>query len=236
MSTGTQIGWCPVERVDALQQFIDAHWSKGHVLATDAELLRWQYRNGEDADTLSVLVATEGSEFLGILGLIPVSFGNEGDRHPGAMLAMWITREDQRRRPLGLELLRSALARDFAFVGVLGINATAARVFKAMRFSVCERVPRWARTFDRERMASLLDLTGNDFAPLAKEAWIETANAAIRDDLPRGVRLAEWTAQTARGWEEAWRVRFAPRLRGVYRDAAYLRWRYVEHPRFGYTL
>jgi hypothetical protein len=39
-----------------------------------------------------------------------------------------------------------------------------------------------------------------------------------------------------RAWDELWQRELAPRFHGVCRDAAFLRWRYLEHPRWKYAI
>ena len=48
--------------------------------------------------------------------------------------------------------------------------------------------------------------------------------------------VAGWGEDIAARWDRAWSERFAFRLVGTWRDAAYLRWRYVDHPRFDYAV
>jgi hypothetical protein len=51
-----------------------------------------------------------------------------------------------------------------------------------------------------------------------------------------GIRMLPWSEDAAKRWDEAWATSFAPQTRGTWRDSAYLRWRYREHPRFKYDV
>lgn len=66
----------------------------------------------------------------------------------------------------------------------------------------------------------------------------------VRTPLPRFVRLeptgapgpaVEWSEEAAERWERTWRE-LAPGFVGTARDAAFLRWRYVEHPTYRYVV
>lgn len=62
--------------------------------------------------------------------------------------------------------------------------------------------------------------------------WI--APDLSRDGVPSTVY--DWNASVAERWDEAWATRFAPTLVGTWRDAAYIGWRYADHPTFEYRI
>ena len=51
-----------------------------------------------------------------------------------------------------------------------------------------------------------------------------------------GLRVVEWSTDTAAAWDRCWSGVLARRFVGACRDAAYVTWRYVSHPRFEYQL
>ncbi len=51
-----------------------------------------------------------------------------------------------------------------------------------------------------------------------------------------GVDTVRWSEKLVSAWDECWRERLAPHLVCASRGASYLRWRYVQHPRFRYEL
>jgi len=228
--------WCPLSRLAALQEFIDQHWKKGHVLARDAELLRWQYRNPHQADSLSVLIAEDGDEIAGMLGVIFVGFAQAGQRLPGAMLAMWLARVEDRRGGLGLQLMQELRDQECPFIGVMGIATAALPIYRALRYSVVDRVPRLARVFSIGNFESLLSAeTAGLYTAETRAIWTATATAVTAGELT-GELSVDWTAEMASRWDHAWQKHFAPRASGGWRDAAFLDWRYVNHPRFEYTI
>jgi hypothetical protein len=219
----SHIGWCPAERLGDLQAFIDEHWKPGHVLARDAELLRWQHPR-PDGD-LSVLVAHDDAGALrGMLGIVPTSCGFRGVRRDGAWLTTWAVVPEARAEQLGLMLLRHVLDEATGLVGTLGGNDTTMRILGALRFHTISAVPRWILPGDREALRGLLDA-----ADATEPDW----PAPRPPSPPAGVEIGDWEPEA---WDAAWHERIAPGVVGTWRDAAYVRWRYLEHPRFAYEV
>ena len=185
MPHNLQIGWCHVGRVAELQRFIDTAWRPDHILARDQGLLRWQYRFPGKPQELSILVAEEAGQIIGMLGAIQVGFSDRGKRHPGVMLALWIVKEEYRERAVGLRLYQRLMDGQCAFIGVLGINEEVARIYPAMRYAMWERIPRWG-------------------ARLLEGRSCEVVGAARRGVFPtRHRRLAghsRWCASTVGSW------------------------------------
>jgi len=67
-----QIKCCSQDDVEELRRFIDNHWRRGHVLARDEVLLRWQFDHtrakGKAFHGPSVLLAWEEDRIVGMLG------------------------------------------------------------------------------------------------------------------------------------------------------------------------
>jgi len=220
------IDWLRAEQLSELQAFFDEHWQRGHILARDAELVRWQHRLPDHPDRVSMLVAREEGQIVGVLGMILVGFCWRGRCIPGGWLAGWIVTPHARSRQTGLRLLRHATGSlELSFIGVTGINEKALRIYRALGFSICESIPRWVRVISDDALARLLAGRGS---PLREPV---TAPAMIT-----GLQTAAWSDVLAQRWDDAWRKRIAPQLIGTWRDAAYLRWRYLEHPRFSYSV
>jgi hypothetical protein len=226
MSSATQIDWLPARAIGELQALIDEHWRRGHILARDAQLLRWQHRFEGDPERLSVLVARDGEQIVGALGMIPVSFCVLGHRSSGAWLAIWIATPRARKRQGGLLLLRRALEERLGFVGTAGANEMALRIYRALGFSIRESVPRWVRVISDDSLARLL---GDRPAPYGEPS-------APPPMTTESLRISTWSEGCAGRWDETWKHRIAPTLIGTWRDSSYLRWRFLEHPRFTYAV
>jgi predicted N-acetyltransferase YhbS len=139
-----EIDWLRSKDVPELQAFIDRHWRRGHVLARDERLLRWQYRHPAGEELVSVLAARDGGRLAGFLGLVQTPFAWLGERQSGAWLAMWSVEPEARSSGLGLALLVEALQR-FEVVACIGFNETAGRIFSGIGFEVRPTLPRWVR-------------------------------------------------------------------------------------------
>ncbi|MCP9485395.1 MAG: GNAT family N-acetyltransferase [Gaiellaceae bacterium MAG52_C11] len=217
MAAPLEIDWLPSSRIGDLQAFLEAEWRAEHVLARDAELLRWQHPRGDDE--LSFVAATERGELVGVLGVIPVEFGVRGDRLSGAWLTTWAVTPAARARRVGLQLLELALE-CHDFVGTIGGNATTMTILGALRFQTRSAVPRWIRPLDRTELAHFV-------------GEIPDAPESPAGD---GFTVREWRAADASDWNLYWEGTLASRLVGVCRDARYLEWRYLSHPRFDYRV
>jgi hypothetical protein len=230
-----KIDWCPKDKVPELQAFIDTYWSRGHILARDADLLCWQYRNSGESDRLAVLVALEDEKIVGFLGCIPVSFSHHGERLPAMWTAMWLVAPDVRSQFVGLKLLREMDRRKFSIVGGLGLNENTGTILPNRGFEVFEVIPRWVRVISPLMVERILAQHPDGYPAEAWQAWQRTAQSS-HPPVATNIRLLDWDKALAGRWNQAWQERFAPRLLGTWHDADYLQWRYVDHPRFQYVL
>lgn len=151
----TRIDWLPLDRLPELQAFVDEHWRRGHVLARDAELLRWQHRRRSDPDRLAVLVAEEDGRLVAMLGWIEFDACVGDERVPGGWMTNWLVVPEVRGRKLGLALVERALEEDYELVGALGANAATRHVLGGFGFAEVGMF-RWVRVFDADALRELL--------------------------------------------------------------------------------
>jgi hypothetical protein len=222
-----EIDWLQAGRLGELQSFLDEHWRRGHILAHDAPLVRWQHRFPGHPERLAVLVAREDDEIVAALGLIVMHLCVHGQRSPGGWLATWIATPAARRRQAGLRLLKRVLDEPFEFIGVLGINETGLSIYRKLGFSIRPSIPRWVRIISDEALVRLL---GERVPPSSER--VEPAEPPAE----RSVRVFAWEESHGERWDELWAGQLASRIVGTWRDHAYLRWRYLDHPRFHYTV
>ncbi len=230
------IDWCPINSIGVLQEFIKTYWRPDHIFAHDRDFLLWQYPLRDDAQKISVLVAGQESSLQGMLGVIPFNFCARGQLFSGAWLSMWMVPPEQRNVGLGLQLLRRVLAEGYDVIGTLGGRDVPLRIFGALHFDVRKSIPRWVCVISP---ATLKDFLSHQKAsyPLSSLP-VYTKASSPRFSLPdkSGIRLINWDDKVIQRWNTAWLERFARRLVGTWRDAEYLRWRYVDHPLFHYVL
>ena len=166
------IDWCPIEETPKIQEFIDAHWQRDHVLARDAELLQWQHRMPNEGGQLSVLTAHEAGRLLGILGIIQFEFCLRGQRLSGAWLTTWVSAPEARPKGVGLGLLKRVLDGSYAFVGTLGVSPSALKIYGSLGFTAWESIPRWIRVMTP---AALEHMLPEDALPFDPQKWADFA-------------------------------------------------------------
>jgi hypothetical protein len=220
-----EVAWAAPGDVAEIQGFLDAHWKRGHVLARDAELLRWQHRSPRGPDALEIVTARDADgALLGLLGIVAGDVTVRGARRPAAWLTTWIVPPEHRHRQVGLRLLRHVLRNDDTLVGTLGGNEITQRLLGGLRFAVSASVPRWTRPVDAGALERLL---------AAGPRPTSGRRVPPRAAAPAGVEVRELDPAA---WDAAWLRDWAPRLVATWRDAAHLRWRYLEHPRLRYEV
>jgi GNAT superfamily N-acetyltransferase len=243
VSADIRIAACREEDVPVLMRFIDAHWSAGHVLSRDETLLRWQYDPtriaGGAPQGPSVLLAWHREELVGMLGLTGFDWNAEGIPMTGAWLSQWLVAPEKRSRGVAMWLLVAARALGLEVLATLGANAVSTKVLSTLGWELIPDVPRWIGVMDHRQAAALLTASDVAFAPEVAERLCQRHRVA--DGMPvlpsaERVDVVRWTPECAGPWDRYWREQLAGTLVGTTRDAAYLRWRYAEHPRFRYEL
>ncbi|MBX3394214.1 MAG: hypothetical protein KF841_02485 [Phycisphaerae bacterium] len=232
MSGSIRIERCSNHHTDAVQRFLGEHWRAGHILSHDRNLLFWQHSPPRASelgfDGPSILLALEHDQIVGMLGLIPVGFNLRGRLLRGCWLAIWHVIEQARSTSAGLELL--GMLHDLApeAIGVLGINDRVARIYRGLRYQVMDDLPRWIGIFNIESTSNLI----GHCSPGDLQAFRIVLNQDA-DDF-HGILVERMEHRFTAKWDEFWNRQLAPRLIGTNRDAAYMNWRYAEHPTFRY--
>jgi len=229
-----QIDWCPLDQVQRLQSFIDSAWKAGHILARDRELLLWQHPLRGDTGRISVLQAEDGDRLVAVLGVIPFGFCVFGTEVPAGWLTTWV--EVPPRRGLALGLLRHVMDGSLGMVGTIGGNRITQTILGRLGFAISDSMPRWTRPV---HLPSLRTLLRDRPEPLSPDCWqrlelAAKASAAVPQD--DALRATDWSEAVAERWDRSWRERFALDLVGTWRNSAFLRHRYVAHPRFSYRI
>jgi GNAT superfamily N-acetyltransferase len=211
------LDWVRLERAAELQRFIDGHWRQGHALARDEALLRWQHRCLEDPERLAVLVAEEEGRLLGMLGFIEFDACVRGERVAGGWMTNWLVVPEARGRRLGLELVEAALGSQYELIGALAANSATEHILGRYGF-VARTMDRWVRVFDVEALRKLL--AGRPYPDAAWRAWAGGQTQQL---------------STESGSEPQTSTMSGPAVAAC-RDAAFLQWRFEQHPLFRYEL
>jgi GNAT superfamily N-acetyltransferase len=175
-----EIDWLAPERVPELQRFIDERWRRGHVLARDEELLRWQHRSLARPDCLAVLGATLAGDLVGMLGLVEFEACLGERRGRGAWMTTWLVVPERRGEGLGAALVEKACSEN-DLVGALDANDATRRVLAGSGF-VERPILRWACVFDPAGLRELLGGRDPDWGKPTHAAPAEQLTGACRDD------------------------------------------------------
>jgi hypothetical protein len=235
------IGLCEEHEIPLLMEFIDQHWKRGHVLGRDEELLRWQYAPrgflaGHEAGLTSVLARFDG-KIVGMMCASPCEFSTPKGRFSSVWLSNWLVLEEYRRHRFGLRFIWYFAQQGFQVRAGIGSNAIASAVIRKLKDTfMIPDIPRWIGVFDPDQTRTMLAATApfSNASLLAVDRWLVSP---LPDDSSDGeYEVVGPSANALAGWEEFWNEDLAPSILATLRDAAFLRWRYLEHPRFTYTV
>lgn len=237
-----RVALCREADVASLMHFIGARWSAGHILSHDEPLLRWQFApevlRGSSAPGPTVLLAWLDGEIVGMLGLTGFDLNAAGERHPGMWLSHWFAAPAYRAQNVALRLIWAVRELGVETIGTLGANELSTKLLTRVGLEVIPSLPRWVGVFDVEAAAELVCAANRetpleDAKRLCRGHVIGSRTTPAADD---DFQITTWSAATAAAWDPFWRDTLAPHLVSANRDAAYIQWRYVAHPRFVYQL
>ena len=227
-----RVEFCRNEDVPALRDFIATHRRSNHILSRDEALLRWQFapqRLGRAPDAgPTVLLARLDGAIVGMIGLTGFDLNLGRNSVPAAWLSQWLVAPRYRDQMAGLRLVWAAKQQGLP-LATAGANSIAARLLERIGLTPLPALERWLGVFQVAAAARLAPT-----ADLAVFRRHEIANGTTTT--PRGLRLVAWTERTAAAWDRCWTDHIRQRYIGACRDAAFLRWRYLEHPCFSYQV
>ena len=115
-----EIRYCRDDEADKLQAFLDTHWKKDHILATNLELLDFQHKDKKHPRyNFSVAYNKDTDEFDVVLGFIPWAQYDEGMPDNDIWLAIW--KKAEKRMPRGIgKMCLDFLIDDFKPTSIVG--------------------------------------------------------------------------------------------------------------------
>lgn len=142
---GYNIRFAEKDDTDAIMDFIDKFWRKGHILSRDKVLFTWQYA-GNDNKLNIVLGTGEQGDIQGMLGFVPYDDTDNKD----ISLALW--KANPSTGFLGVKLIKYLMDNE-PYRGIIcpGINpGTTSKIYEhvGMSFGV---MTQWYRLADREK-------------------------------------------------------------------------------------
>jgi hypothetical protein len=242
LDAAPHIELCRDADVPALMRFIGSQWHPDHVLSRDEVLLRWQFAPerllGQRAPGPTVLLAWLEGEIIGMLGLTGFEFNALGERYPAMWLSQWFAAPAHRRHNVALRLMWAARGLRLDAVATLGAHPSSAQLLARLGLELIPSLPRWVGVFDVAAAAELVCGANPTLGLPAAAALCRThvVQPPMVAKPTGGLRAVDWSTATAAAWDRYWNEVLARRVVGACRDAAYLTWRYVSHPRFEYQL
>jgi GNAT superfamily N-acetyltransferase len=224
---GVAFGECEQEELPSLRKFFQRVYRPDYVLAADENLLRWQFgrkaRENEDTTRWCLKLARKDGEIVGCVGYIPVEVSLASGVYRGAWTANWVVDAEHRRLGLGPLLMRQ-LTGEFDVTLVVGVSRDAQEALPRLGWTDFGELDRYVRVLDPEG-AAVLTPTGE--APLAAEEGGPS----------EGSSAVERTGRIPEDATSLWDELFASAGNaGTRRSAAYLKWRYEDHPSGGYRI
>jgi hypothetical protein len=218
----------PLERWDEMDAFLEENYREQYVLR-QRPLFSWQFQHPQYAEHATVLCARRQGRLVGILGYIPKAFfwGELGKSIGGAWMANWMVSRDA-RQGVGWILMRR-LQELYPILLGQGANTANEEITTKMGFEFFPRIPRYGVVFDPEATATAL-LLGATAEQVAKLRAFEVSSFEGR---PRATVKSVLGPDDMRDFAPDWSLYQGMRF-GTVRDAAYLKWRYFDHPVFDY--
>jgi GNAT superfamily N-acetyltransferase len=225
-------------------RFIDAEWRSGHVLSRDEQLLRWQFDcsrvPGWHVAGPTVMLAWLGDAIVGMFGLTGCEMTLEGTAGSAVWLSHWFASPRYRGLNVAYGLLRAVLDLGLDVVATNGANPTATKLLRGLQFETVGALPRWIGVVNVSSAARLLADCNDGLALNAAECICERYRAEIglAGSAASGstVEVSPWRDELATAWDHCWKGQVAGRLVGTAREARFVRWRYLHHPRLRYVI
>jgi hypothetical protein len=241
LKSSVRIALCRSEDVRGVMRFLNDRWAENHILSRDEALIRWQYntvlRDSRPDAPPSILVAWCANDIVGMLGLSFVKWRQAGCTNLCAWTTHWVVVPEMRQSYLSFLLIKRAT--ELApVIGSLGINDQALKLLPSLGYEIIPEIPRWVAIIDPQKVAALLLASGSEHS-CEEEMRASLRARAVR--MPtRGAHseweVVEWSDDMATDWDAYWESGISADYMGAVRDSSFLRWRYVQHPKFHYRV
>lgn len=221
-----------INEIELLMKSIDQLWAKNHILSRDVNLLKYMFYDNPNRDLitdkehLTFLGAWIDGQVIGLLGVMPFIFNDRGKKGLACTLANWIVHPEYRTSGAGLALINYVQNFKPSMILAMGLSDEAAKLYKLMRWSYIEDVPRWIGILNKNIVVKTL-LNG-DSSPLRYVSSLQEVEVLSMDTCEEVFELDE------ESWNQFLTKHFANNTLGVNRDYTFLNWRYFSHPSFEY--
>lgn len=221
-----------IDEITLLMESIHRIWAKNHILSVDEQLVRFMFYDNPnrklltDDDHLTFVGAWIDGKVVGLLGAMPFEFNDRGKKGLAITLANWIVDPDYRDSGAGLALLDFVQAFNPNIILAMGLSEEAAKLYKLMRWSFIEDIPRWIGLNNKELTIQAI-LNGNE-QPLR---YVDSLKVL---EVNSNFSCFEIASLQQEEWEQFNNSFFAKGSIGIKRDFQFINWRYFKHPTFNY--
>lgn len=223
--------WLDEQEHSLGQKVLNDIWAKNHILSRDSELFLWSYFRSPGPS--GFLVGCDGAVPVACVGRIGFKGHLRSSIFNAAAMTCIKVLPEHKKSGLGLSLIKRAYT-DMHLVTNIGSNPNVCRLYKALGQEIVPAMPRYVAVADMEAVEAVQRISIN---PDAVTLSAYSACSRLRAcPSPHGYAAEPCNADNLLEWDTAWKRFFAPNLIGCVRDACYLRWRYLEHPRFNYEV
>ncbi len=201
--------------------FYQKHWKRPIALALP-QFYQWQFRQSPDnqGKDRCVVIVDEDKRLCGVMGLNERRFFLDGRGLRGAELTTWIISESCRGTGQSLAMLEYLQDHYEVLIG-MGVTQEALPAYLRCGFKQIRHIPRYVRLFHQaENIRSIIRVEPFGLSLMRRN----TAQANV-SYLVRSIPIAELAIH-----EPILRQHFHT----FSREAAYLKWRYTDHPVYRY--
>lgn len=216
-----------------LQKSINDLWKENHVYVRDERVLNHLVLNtpyrveyaGED--NYSFIGMWDSSDVVGLQGAMPQKANIFGNEYPSLTGTIWFADKTKNKAIDGFDLIRYALDKspdNALFIGI-GASKIAHKLWKLMGAYMFDDFPRWIGIVNEKEVAEYL-LESEVFASKT------VGSAILKTVKPYPVLNSlqiSFDDFVDNSWDSFYRD-FSKIYIGVKRDAAFIRWRYLESP------
>lgn len=215
--------------IDAVLEFFRLYWGSNHILGNDREYMVWQMspeRSPVFAGAgLAAVTYWDDGRLVGLIGVQSMPFNCDGDVADSAWLCNLGAAPEYLPRGVGTKLMTAVHRLPIAGIGAAGINLAVIPMYRAMRYHCLDSLPRFIRIVDVDSAACLIGGERARDVLVHRDSAKAGGTTSVRESssVPDDWQIF-WDGYTRRGYF------------GTQRDAGFIVWRYLQHPRLDYRL
>ena len=201
------------EDIPHIMQFIDEHWKKGHIMATNRTLFEFKHVDGEEVHYV-IAEDTETGEIYGTLGYIMMNHSE----HPDISTMMIKARKGSGHELLGDDMSKFLWNKlSVRYVASVGMNEKYARAVQVIEDDTVAMMKQYYRLSDQDEYR-IADIRTKNIVPVRK------CDNCLLQPIENMEQFLEYVS-----------IQQLKELK-PYRDEGYIRHRYFEHPYYRYNV